>query len=215
MGASSAQRDRFIDSCPTGRLLASLHSLAANLLLERLPPFGALWPGFGSDRPVRIAGGHRGDRHGVRRGVRAPCPGPRRRQGSGLAALRPLPPSAAQAWGVAFHPFPSMAISKAPCCEIRALDLHTSTRMASRPMAMSATPCPSVVAASRSKRSVSCRWPVPIRSPASCRAAPAPRCRSSEAKASGRQSGLAGRRLSAGPGSALLVEHIEEGVATR
>ena len=107
MGASSAQRDRFIDSCPSGRLLASLHSLAANLLLERLPPFGALWPGSGRDRPVRIAGGQ-GE---IAMGSGEESAHHARVLGSGKGRARPrcgpLPSPAAQAWEVAFHAFPS------------------------------------------------------------------------------------------------------------
>ena len=44
----------------------------------------------------------------------------------------------------------------------------SAKQLASRPMAMSASPCRSAAAASRSRSSALCPWPAPMPSPASC-----------------------------------------------
>ena len=91
----------------------------------------------------------------------------------------------------AFLPWrsPLPAAKSAPSCS-------TSIRMASSPMATSASPSRSAAAASRSRSSAICPWPWPTSSPASSRAVRAPRCRCSEARASAGSGFLAG--LSAG-----------------
>jgi len=53
------------------------------------------------------------------------CPLRQRRQGSGRAAARSLPPVPQRASVGCSTPFPSMAGPTAPCCEIRFLVLHT------------------------------------------------------------------------------------------